>query len=272
METPKTQMRYGFGKNWQRFLDSLDKERIESAQASLTEFIKLDDLRSKSFLDIGCGSGLFSYAAFNLGASPIVSFDYDPFSVECCRYLYQKVSQPANWKIFQGSILDQDLTQKLGQFDVVYSWGVLHHTGDMWQAITNAASLVKKEGGLFYFAIYHKKGGLLGADFWLQIKKLYNSVPKILQYVLEFFYLIAFFIAELLKLKNPVKTLKEHRANRGMDWQTDMRDWLGGYPYEFATVEEIIEFMKKNFADYRLINIKRTEYVMGLNWFLFSRS
>jgi 2-polyprenyl-6-hydroxyphenyl methylase/3-demethylubiquinone-9 3-methyltransferase len=55
-----------------------------------------------------------------------------------------------------------------------------------------------------------------------------------------------------------------------MDWITNIRDWLGGYPYEFATVEEVFKFMKINFPDFKLANIKTTNTV-DANWFLFKR-
>jgi len=257
---------FSFGKNWQDFLKSIDKKRIRSAELSLTEFLNLKNLKGKSFLDIGCGSGLFSYVAFRLGAKNIVSFDLDPFSVECCKYLHQKAGNPINWITCEGSILDNSFLSKLGKFDIVYSFGVLHHTGKMWEAIRNSANLVNK-GGYFYLVIYNKGKS---SKFWLKVKKFYNFLPLIGKSIVEFLYMFIYFVVNLLQFKNPLAKIKDYKSTRGMNWKTDIIDWLGGYPYEFATVEEVFKFIKKNFPDFNLINIK-TARNSGGNWYLFQR-
>ena len=260
---------FSFGKNWQIFLKSLNDDRFKFAEKSLTEFMK-SDLKGKSFIDIGCGSGLFSYTALNLGASRVVSFDIDPFSVQCCRYLYDKANKPNNWEISEGSILNKEFVSKFGEFDVVYSWGVLHHTGDMWEAIRNSANLVKY-GGYYYIAIYNKRGGLNGSGFWLRVKKMYNYSPKIGKWFIEGIYMFSYLTAYTIKLKNPVSYVRNyHKNKRGMRFKTDVTDWLGGYPYQFATPEEIFNFMKKEFPDFELMNIKSTKGI-GNNWFLFKK-
>ena len=91
-----------------------------------------------TFLDVGCGSGLHSPAALTAGAKRIVSFDLDSDSVETSRRLWELVGKPKNWVICQGSILDHEFVTTLEPADIVYSWGVLHHTGDMWTALRYA--------------------------------------------------------------------------------------------------------------------------------------
>lgn len=261
---------FSFGKNWQNFLKSVNKDRLRNAELSLTEFLGCKDLKNKTFLDIGCGSGIFSYAAFALGAKRVVSFDFDPFSVECCKYFHKKANNPKNWEVYPGSILDKNFISKLGKFDIVYSWGVLHHTGDLWNAIKNSAKLVK-EKGYYYIAIYNKVGGTVGSEFWLNVKKNYNASPLIIKRLLESGYIMTWFMAHLVRFENPVKNIKNRKSLRGMNWRVDINDWLGGYPYEFATVEEIFKFMKLNFPDFQLINIKTTNWV-GNNTFLFKKN
>ncbi|HOD39100.1 MAG TPA: class I SAM-dependent methyltransferase, partial [Candidatus Wallbacteria bacterium] len=149
--------RFKFGKNWSFFLKSLNDERIKSAENSLLSMLEISSLKGLSFLDAGSGSGLFSLAARKQGAS-VTSFDYDPQSVECTRELKRLYFDgDGDWKIEQGSVLDRDYLGGLGAFNIVYSWGVLHHTGDMWSALANMAPLVKP-GGKLYIAIYNDQG------------------------------------------------------------------------------------------------------------------
>src|SRR5213075_2789617 len=136
---------YWFGRNWKQFLDAdYSDERLLEAENSLKGLFGKEGLIGKTFMDIGCGSGLLSLAAWRLGASKVTSIDVDRDSVECCRQLASQISKndPREWNIVLGSIIDKTLVDKLPKCDVVYSWGVLHHTGDMWQAIENAAQLV----------------------------------------------------------------------------------------------------------------------------------
>src|SRR5438067_12600662 len=163
--------RFEFGKNWARFLGSLDDNRIAQAEASLRTMLETSDLEGKSFLDIGSGSGLFSLAARRLGAR-VHSFDFDVASVLCTRGMRDLRSpDDPDWKVEQGSILDPDYVSALGTFDIVYSWGVLHHTGAMHRALQVAASLVAPEG-LFAFALYRRT---LMCRLWRWEKRWYAA-------------------------------------------------------------------------------------------------
>jgi len=239
---------FSFGKNWQDFLNFyLNEDRITLAKKSLSDFLGNQRLSGKSFLDIGCGSGLFSLAAYRLGASEIVSFDFDPFSVKCCEYLKEKEGSPANWTVSEGSILDDASLENIKQADIVYSWGVLHHTGYMWQAIRNAAKLVKP-GGLFYIAIYNKVEGLFGSRTWLALKRFYNRRSKAGKKIVESVFVSMIVLKMLATLKNPFSVIKKYREKRGMSFIIDVRDSLGGYPYEYAPAEEVLNFCKKEFG------------------------
>jgi 2-polyprenyl-3-methyl-5-hydroxy-6-metoxy-1,4-benzoquinol methylase len=149
---------FSFGKNWDNFLRQLDKNRIEVAKESITEYIPVKSLKGKSVVDIGCGSGLFSLAVYQMGASKIISNDIDDFSVKCVSYLKHKSGDPKNWTVKKGSVLDDSFIRGLGKFDIVYSWGVLHHTGNMYKAFENVIKLCKP-GSLLYIAIYNKNIG-----------------------------------------------------------------------------------------------------------------
>ena len=84
--------------------------------------LQLDNLSGMTFLDVGSGSGLFSLAAYNLGAK-VVSFDFDAQSVWCTNQLRERFcSDKRRWTVKIGSILEADFIKTLGHFDIVYSW------------------------------------------------------------------------------------------------------------------------------------------------------
>jgi len=250
-EEVKRGQRFEFGKNWQSFLSTLDDERIKSAEDSIKEMLEVDNLKDKTFLDIGSGSGLSSLAARRLGATGH-SFDYDPLSVACAQEIRSRYfhDDPA-WIVKQGSVLDRDFLQSLGNFDIVYAWGVLHHTGNMWEALGNATSLVKAKGILFV-AIYNDQGRR--SKCWWTIKKCYCSgvVGKIVvcSLFIPYFFLRAVMMF-LLKKKN---IFSEYKKRRGMSIIHDWLDWLGGFPFEVARVDEVFHFVKAK--GFTLENIK----------------
>src|ERR1700739_2967779 len=101
----KAGSRFEFGGNWRRFLGRLDETRIKIARESIDSWLGTRTLEGRTFLDVGCGSGLFSLAARQLGAR-VVSFDFDPHSVACALWLRERYKvDEASWKIAHGSVL-----------------------------------------------------------------------------------------------------------------------------------------------------------------------
>jgi 2-polyprenyl-6-hydroxyphenyl methylase/3-demethylubiquinone-9 3-methyltransferase len=233
--------RFKFGENWRQFLELLDEQRIQDAERSLKEMLDLESLDGKTFLDIGSGSGLFSLAARRLGAK-VYSFDYDPDSVACTREVKRRYSpEDLDWTINQGSVLDDKYMESLGQFDIVYAWGILPFTGAMNEAIKKAASRVKK-AGLFYIALY-RKTYLCG--FWKIEKKLYSSSPEWIQSTIKFIWILKTRISYFLKQKSFSQMVSEYsKRGRGMDYYRDVHDWLGGYPYESITPDEAESYIQ----------------------------
>lgn len=262
--------RFAFGENWRRFLAVLDESRIRQAEISLRDMLDVQDLTGRSFLDIGSGSGLFSLAARRLGAR-VHSFDYDPQSVACALEIKRRYL-PADtaWTIEQGSVLDSRYLSRLGKFDIVYSWGVLHHTGAMWEALSNAAALVEPEGKLF-IAIYNDQG--TASRRWKAVKRTYNRTPRPLRFTIEVPALVVLnwrtSVKDLLRLK-PFASWRQYSGNRGMSPWRDLVDWVGGYPFEVARPEEIFDFYKAR--GFVLTKLKTAGGSVGCNEFVFART
>lgn len=266
--------RFEFGKNWSRFLALLNESRILQAEASLKKMLETDHLRGKSFLDVGSGSGLFSLAARRLGAR-VHSFDYDPHSVACTSELRRRCfPKDDSWTVEEGSALDSDYLKSLGRFDVVYAWGVLHHTGQMWTALDNV-QLPVAPGGKLFISIYNDTG--TQSRRWKWIKKKYNDLPHLLRapFVVS---VIApgeakRALRSLLSL-NPAEYVRSWtrygEGQRGMSRWHDIVDWVGGYPYEVAAPEEVFDFYRaRGFTLTRLIC---GGVGLGCNEYVFTRA
>jgi 2-polyprenyl-6-hydroxyphenyl methylase/3-demethylubiquinone-9 3-methyltransferase len=265
--------RFQFGQNWSQFLPAIDDERIERAEQSLKEMLEVESLSGKTFLDIGSGSGLFSLAARRLGAR-VHSFDFDPKSVYCTTELKKNYFRDdESWQIEEASVLDAEFMKSLGEFDIVYSWGVLHHTGNLWTAMENAHQRVAP-GGKLFIALYNDTGSQ--STRWNWIKKTYNGLPGILR---SPFAAIVWLPTEIKLLASSVVRLRpkdyidswtQYRKNRGMTKWRDIIDWVGGYPYEVSTPDEVFDFCRARGFELTKLNCGRVG--LGCNQFVFVKS
>jgi 2-polyprenyl-6-hydroxyphenyl methylase/3-demethylubiquinone-9 3-methyltransferase len=255
---------FSFGKNWEAYLAKcFSEERVRISREWLLRFLELRDLKGMTFLDVGSGSGLSSLAAFDAGAERVLSFDIDPHSVATTTRARELRGSPANWDVLHGSVLDLPFLEGLGTWDIVYSWGVLHHTGRMWESIRNVASRVRPDG-VFYTALYTTDPS---SGHWTEVKKIYNAAGPFRKRMMEYGYVWRHLIRPNLFAPFRIRrTIREYKAGRGMDYMTDVRDWLGGYPFEHARIEQVLHFGQDDLG-LRLVNLKtgeaNTEYLFA---------
>lgn len=275
--------RFAFGDNWTRFLATINDERIAAAESSLRAMLDCERLDGFRFLDVGSGSGLFSLAAHRLGAE-VHSFDYDPQSVACTREMQRRFGAASPvWTIEHGSALDADYLSRLPAADIVYSWGVLHHTGSMWRAISLVAAQTAP-GGRLWLALYNDQGRI--SEQWRCVKRLYLKLPRWLRPLLVLACGLALVVhrvwqaaitllLRLVSCQNPwtstTKVLRDvtQPDGRGMHRWYDLVDWVGGWPFEVAKPEEVIQSLQS--SGYELVKLRTCGGKMGCNEYLFRR-
>ena len=261
--------RFEFGANWRRFLAVLDEPRIRAAEQSMLQMLGEAKLEGMHFLDAGSGSGLHSLVARRQGAI-VHSFDFDPQSVACTQEMRRRFyPDDPDWHVERASVLDNKYLGTLGKFDLVYSWGVLHHTGHMWEALGNLAPLVA-EGGYLFIAIYNDQGKM--SRHWKRVKKAYNSLPAVLRFLVLWPSFVVLWWRRIVKdilLGHPLRSWREYAALRGMSLWHDVVDWVGGYPFEVAKPEEIFNFYRNR--GFTLVEMRTQAGNLGCNEFVFRK-
>lgn len=250
--------RFEFGKNWESFSRLIDDESIRQAEDRIAAFLATRDLSGKTFLDIGCGSGLHSLAALRLGAKEVLAIDLDPDSVATTRAVMERFWHNGNVSVRKLSVFDLD-KERIGEFDMVYSWGVLHHTGDMNRAIQMAAAHVRR-GGLFAVALY---GKTRYCGMWKRIKRWYVNATPSRQAWAERMYVRLFGFYMLLRGKRLSTHIANYKKKRGMDFYHDVRDWIGGYPYESIAPQELASLLAPRGFELVRQNVRKRSGLFG---------
>ena len=227
---------FAFGENWADFAHRLDDDAIGHAKAGLASLLEPREIAGKSFLDIGCGSGLHTLAALHYGANRVMGVDIDPNSVATAKDVLTRFADEGPWTIEAMSVFDLDPARQ-GVFDIVYSWGVLHHTGDLSGAIERAAQMVRP-GGLLVLALYRRTSL---DPFWIAEKRWYARASKGGQAAAQWLYMAGLRAALLLKGRGFARFRDTYVSRRGMSLTHDVHDWLGGYPYEPVGADELAE-------------------------------
>jgi 2-polyprenyl-3-methyl-5-hydroxy-6-metoxy-1,4-benzoquinol methylase len=237
-------VRFSFGRNWKKFLADVSDSQLAVAAESLSESFEGAPLAGHSFLDVGCGSGIFSLCASRAGARRVVSVDIDPNSVACAAELHVREGRPSSWSVRCGSVLSSTVVESLPVSDRVYCWGTLHHTGAMWSALEILATRVAP-GGLLCVALYNAPGH---PKLHMRLKRTYNRAPRLVRLLMVSAYASFLIAVESFGrqqrrrggIQSPWRYVAEYRrSSRGMSFWRDMEDWLGGLPCEFADKDEV---------------------------------
>jgi 2-polyprenyl-6-hydroxyphenyl methylase/3-demethylubiquinone-9 3-methyltransferase len=256
-------MSFSFGRNWRSFSRFVSNATIKEAQADIVNWLGADGVLGKSVIDLGCGSGIHSLGFYNLGAQSIVSLDVDRNSVACTRLFWERAAKPPSWRVEEGDILNLNAVAALGQYDIVYSWGVLHHTGQLWTAIENASKLGKPVSSRLWISLYTK-----GPNYskHLKQKQCFNNASWASKHATVLLYLLRRWRSERLRGR---KFSSWFWHGRGMNAYHNAFDWFGGMPYEVASVDEVVFFLSK-----RGWNLERLKPAIegGCTVYLFRRS
>jgi 2-polyprenyl-6-hydroxyphenyl methylase/3-demethylubiquinone-9 3-methyltransferase len=220
---------FSFGFNWESYVDMImNEDIIERHKKDLDSIYKSFnlDIRGLDVIDIGSGSGLSSVCFERLGAKSITSLDIDKHSYNATLLTKNKFGNGSSkWDVINKSVLD-GIENK---YDLVYSWGVLHHTGNMFQAI-NIASNAVRDGGYFHVALYIDGPTYLTH---LKTKQKFASLDRDekIDYLLNYLGGSGndWFIPD----------------NRGMMKFHDALDWLGGLPYEVCNPNDLFNMLNK---------------------------
>jgi SAM-dependent methyltransferase len=261
---------FAFGKNWARYASGVGLAQIEEATAALQKLVG-DSLQGKRFLDIGCGSGIHALAALRLGATTVVAVDLDADSVATARSLLETHAPAGRWQVHELTVFELE-PAKVGVFDVVYSWGVLHHTGDLQRALRCGAALVD-HGGTFVFALYRKTAC---CGLWRLEKRWYASSGARAQGFARALYTGVYRLALTICGRSYSDYVANYCTKRGMDFHRDVHDWLGGWPYESISAAAVDELLRGlGFVRQRMFgrgNMSLGALGVGCNEYVYTRS
>jgi 2-polyprenyl-6-hydroxyphenyl methylase/3-demethylubiquinone-9 3-methyltransferase len=219
---------FAFGENWASYAEGVSETQVAWSQRCMQSLLGEGWVGGKSVVDVGSGSGLHSAAALSLGAASVLALDRDPASVATTRAVLARFApEGTRYEVREADILALDASA-IGQFDLVYSWGVLHHTGAMVRAIERAASLTAP-GGRFAFALYRKTWL---CPLWKIEKRFYSHASKATQARMRDAYVALYRLRAALAGQDFAQFLRDYPRQRGMDFEHDAHDWLGGHPYE----------------------------------------
>jgi 2-polyprenyl-3-methyl-5-hydroxy-6-metoxy-1,4-benzoquinol methylase len=116
-----------------------------------SRFVDFDALGGMETLEVGCGSGFAAQLMAEAGAN-VVAVDLTPWAVETTRKRFEAFGLRAEIREADA----EELPFENDRFDLVFSWGVIHHTTDMNRALGEIVR-VCKPGGRVILMLYHRR-------------------------------------------------------------------------------------------------------------------
>jgi 2-polyprenyl-6-hydroxyphenyl methylase/3-demethylubiquinone-9 3-methyltransferase len=117
----------------------------------------------------------------------------------------------------------------------------------MWEAMSNALGCVAPNGKAL-IALYSRPRF---APMQVAMKRLYNgSSNSLFRMTLKLLWATLWLSMELVGARrNPVRFVRDYAAlNRGMSFWRDVEDWVGGWPFEFASASQVAERLPAGYA------------------------
>jgi SAM-dependent methyltransferase len=167
---PQTDLKKQIYKYWQRqscgikhsthpigtkeyFLD-LSQRRSNTVDRDLfqSNFVDFASWKNKRVLEIGCGVGTDG-ARFAEAGADYVGIDLTDSAIALAQQRFALFDLPGQFKVANAA--DPQVYQDLGQFDLVYAWGVIHHWPELDLLLQNIHRCLKPNG-IFIFLVYAK--------------------------------------------------------------------------------------------------------------------
>jgi ubiquinone/menaquinone biosynthesis C-methylase UbiE len=138
-----------------KFYDVVWTEYLPEVEASENHwkiFYSGEEVKGKSVLDAGCGTGIFSIIFATNGAGRVTGIDISEGSLQTARGLKKKFNLE-NADFQKQDMLALPFSDE--SFDIVWAWGTVHHTTDPFRAITELLRILKPSGSIL-LAVYKR--------------------------------------------------------------------------------------------------------------------
>jgi 2-polyprenyl-3-methyl-5-hydroxy-6-metoxy-1,4-benzoquinol methylase len=203
--------------------------------------------KGRTVLDVGCGSGRWTYAMASLGAR-VVAVDFTDAAVEVTRDVTRGLDEV---DVIQASLFH--LPFQAEQFDFVVSWGVLHHTFDTAAAFRAISPLVRP-GGMLYIMVYERRSPLKVVGTELLRMVLRRLSPEVRYRACGRLVIKNRFLFQLLR--GFVECIPVCKLSETLDAETaqfGLYDWYSPRYNRLHSVEEVRGwFREAGFEDLRL--------------------
>ena len=206
----------------------------------LTELFP-EGVKGKKVLDAGSGSGMVSIAFAVMGAS-VTGVDITSKCIENGRKRAKAFG--VECRFVQSDLTMLDLHE---DFDIIYSWGVLHHTADAKASFFRLVEHLRP-GGEIIIAVYLRTAF---SSFWNFSRVFYQSSPG---FAKTAFRRSASVLLNGYDAVRKALMKKERYMLRGTSNEELVNDWFGVPHRTFHTYTEVYEWFREKGLDYRLVN------------------